>query len=73
MNTNRITVREARRGISKILTSGQTIIIGKHYGELRGFVVPVPLHNSYDQKEKRKALKAAKAAFQAAFIEEWNR
>jgi hypothetical protein len=55
-----------------ILDSGKTISIGKHYGPVRGFPVAVPAHNENDQKEKRKALKAAKAAFQAAFIEEWN-
>jgi hypothetical protein len=71
--TNRVAVREARASISKILNSGKTVTIGTRYGRAHGFLVGVPVHNDYDQGERRKALKAAKAAFTAAFIEEWGR
>jgi len=68
--TNRMSVREARANISTIMRSGKTVTIGHHYGKLRGFIVGVPEHKDWDNAEKRKALKAAKAAFTAAWIAE---
>jgi hypothetical protein len=71
MNTNRITVREARKNISKLLASGKTVAVGHHYGELRGFIVGVPEHGAWNHDEKRKALKHAKARFTEAWIREY--
>lgn len=68
--SQRISVREARRTISTILASGKAVTVGPHYGSARGFIVGIPAHQEYDQEAKRKALKAAKAAFTAAWIEE---
>jgi hypothetical protein len=67
---NRISVRDARKNISAILSSGKAATIGHRYGELRGFIVGVPAHNSYDRKERAAAMKKARAAFVAAWIEE---
>jgi hypothetical protein len=70
----RITVRQARKEISLFLTTGKTVSIGDPiYGQVRGFIVGVPTHNHYNQTEKRKALRAAKAAFQAAWMAEWEK
>jgi hypothetical protein len=62
--TNRIPVREAGKQISVILASGKTVSIGHRYGTVRGFIVAVPAHNEWDDKERKKALREAKLAFQ---------
>lgn len=66
----RISVRDARKEISNILGSATTARVGPQYGELRGFVVGVPKHDHWNADQKKKALKAAKAAFTAAWIAE---
>jgi hypothetical protein len=67
----RQTVREARRLFSRTMAAGNTVAVGDHYGTLRGFIVGVAKHNSsWNNTEKKKALKAAKAAFTAAWIAE---
>jgi hypothetical protein len=68
--SNRLPLRQARVGISAILSSGKTVAVGQRYQPLRGFVVGVPAHNEYNSAERRKALAAAKAAFLAALAEE---
>jgi hypothetical protein len=67
---NRITVREARATISKILASGKTVSIGPHYGDLRGFIVGIAKHDQYDKAQEKKALSEAKRAFTEAWIAE---
>ena len=68
----RTSVREARRNISKILRSGETVSIGPEYGSVRGFIVGVPEHNAWNPSEKRAALKTARAAFLAAWTAEYK-
>jgi hypothetical protein len=63
MKATKLTLREARKQISQILASGQTVAIAKPYHSVRGFIVGVPPHNPWSSKEKRKALKEAKARF----------
>ena len=66
----RITVREARRDISKIMSEGKTVAVGDSWNTLRGFIVGVPPHDRWDNTAKRKALRDAKAKFTAAWIAE---
>jgi hypothetical protein len=68
--TDRLSVREARRTISKILAEGKTVSIDPTYRSLRGFIVGVPAHDAWNAKEKRKALQTAKKAFRAAIAAE---
>jgi len=70
MPNQRQSVREARRNISKALAAGDTITIGDNWKTLRGFIVGVKPHNGYDRKERKKALKAARAAFLEAWAVE---
>jgi hypothetical protein len=64
---NQITLREARRQISKIINSGDTLAIARPYGEVRAFIVPVPAHNHYDHTQTIRALAHAKKSFLAAW------
>jgi antitoxin (DNA-binding transcriptional repressor) of toxin-antitoxin stability system len=64
---NQTTLREARRTISKIIASGDTVTIARPYGEVRAFIVPVPAHNNYDRKQTIRALAQAKKSFLAAW------
>jgi hypothetical protein len=67
---NRLTVRQARTTMSTILKSGKTVAIGSQYGHLRGFIVGMPEHNTWNREERGIALKAAKAQFTKAWIAE---
>jgi hypothetical protein len=70
MPNQRQSVREARRNISKALAAGDTITIGDNWKTLRGFIVGVKPHNGYDRKERKKALKEARASFIKAWMKE---
>jgi hypothetical protein len=56
MTRNRITVREARKSLSKTLAEGRTVSIGDNRSTLRGFIVGVKPHNRFIPNEKKKAL-----------------
>jgi hypothetical protein len=70
VNKEQITLREARKQISKILAAGQTVAIGKPYENVRGFIVGVPTHDRRNKSAKAKAFKEAKARFIAAWSEQ---
>jgi hypothetical protein len=58
----RIRVRTARAEISASLNSASVVHVGDTY-ELRGFIIGLaPLKSSWDSKEQRSRLKAAKVA-----------
>jgi phosphate-selective porin len=58
----RIRVRTARAAFSEALNSGDVVHVGHQY-ELRGFIIGLtPLKSSWDEKEQRARLKAAKLA-----------
>lgn len=69
MKGTQITLREARRTISKIIASGHTATIAKPYQEVRGFIVPIPTHDHWNTKAKRAAFKLARARFIKAWID----
>jgi hypothetical protein len=71
--TRRITIREARKTISRILTDAETVAIGDNYRTARGFIVGIPKHDPWNKVAKKKALSAAKAAFTEAWITESQR
>jgi hypothetical protein len=67
MKANQMTLREARRQISKIIASADTVTIARPYREVRAFLVPVPKHNNYKRTETIRALAHAKKSFHAAW------
>lgn len=67
MNANQMTLREARKRISQILASGDTVIVARPHEEVRGFLVGVKPHSRFVGTEKQKALAAAKKAFLKAW------
>jgi len=69
MPNPRQSVREARKTISATLRKGKTVAIGDDY-KLRGFIVGIPPHNYWDAAERKKAIKAARAAFFEAWAAE---
>jgi hypothetical protein len=62
MNTQRVTVRDLRKNIKQFLDGSEAVAIGDYYA-LRGFVVPVPKHSNYNESDRAKAIRLAKAAF----------
>lgn len=69
MRNGRISVRLLRANLATHLKSQQPIAIGGPY-ELRAFLVPVPKHSNWDEKEKRKAIRAALSSFRKLLNEE---
>jgi len=69
MKTRQLTLREARRTISKIIAAGDTVTIAKPYEHARAFIVPVTKHDKWDAKATRAAFKKARASF----IDSWNK
>jgi hypothetical protein len=69
MKGTKLTLREARKQISKILAEGKTVTIARPYQPIRGFIVGVPEYENWNAAEKKKALKEAKARFTAAWID----
>lgn len=65
MKPNTITLREARANISKLLRAETATAISSGYGNLRGFIVPVPAW-PYGREQRKKALAKARALFEAA-------
>lgn len=57
-----VSVRELRAGLAGFMKGDRPRIIGNAY-EARAIIVPIPYHRRWDQKERAKAFRAAKKAF----------
>lgn len=60
--TTRIGVRLLRAALKSYIDAGSVIAIGDHY-ELRAFLVPMPKHDKWDTKARKKAIREAEANF----------
>jgi hypothetical protein len=69
MKSRRISVREARKSISKILREGKVTAVGDLY-HLRGFIVPMPPHERWNPVKAHAAFNKARANFIDAWIDE---
>ena len=58
----RIGIRILRAALKTYIDAGSVIAIGDHYN-LRAFLVPVPKHEKWDAKSRRKAIREAEANF----------
>ena len=58
----RIGVRILRAALKTYIDAGSVISIGDRY-DLRAFLVPVPKHEKYNAKSRRKAIREAGAKF----------
>lgn len=68
MTTKRVTLREARATLPAILKAGKPVAIGdgSSWGDVRGYIVPLPEHQRWSEAARTKAEKAALRNLRAA-------